>query len=80
MNSCQITYIYGLYEVGRDQEIRYVGKTDNPIKRLRDHKNDKRLTSYKSCWIKSVISNGGDIGMKVLKVVNQKEWKNWYET
>ena len=75
MDTCQVTYIYGLYEVGKEDEIRYVGKTDNPIKRLRDHKNDKRLTSYKSCWVKSVISKGIDIGIKILKVVNQKEWK-----
>jgi hypothetical protein len=75
MNSCKITYIYGLYEVGKEDEIRYVGKTNNPIKRLRDHKNDKRLTSYKSCWVKGVISKGGDIGIKILKIVSQDCWK-----
>lgn len=75
MNSCQVTYIYGLFEVGKEDEIRYIGKSDNPFKRLRDHRNDKGNTSYKSCWVKSVISKGGDIGIKVLKIVNQKEWK-----
>jgi len=76
MDSCQITYIYGLYEVGKENEIRYVGKTDNPDKRLRDHRNDKRKTSYKSCWINSVICKGSNIGIKVLKVVNREIWKN----
>ena len=76
MNSCKITYIYGLYEVGKEDEIRYVGKTDNPQKRLRDHRNDKRITSYKSSWVKSVLSNGGDINIKVLKVVSQDCWKD----
>lgn len=76
MNSCKITYIYGLYEVGKEDEIRYVGKTDNPQKRLRDHRNDKRITSYKSSWIKSVLSNGGYINIKVLKVVSQDCWKD----
>ncbi len=75
MNSCKVTYIYGLYEVGKEDEIRYIGKSDNPQKRLRDHRNDKRVTSYKSSWIKNVISKGGDIGIKIFKVVNQKEWK-----
>lgn len=75
MNNCQITYIYALYELGKENEIRYVGKSDNPSKRLRDHKNDNRTTSYKSCWIKSVTSNGGDIGLKVLKAVDQRNWK-----
>lgn len=76
MSSCKITYIYGLYEVGKEEEIRYVGKTDNPQKRLRDHRNDKRITSYKSSWVKSVLSNGGDINIKVLKVVSQDCWKD----
>jgi hypothetical protein len=72
--STRITYIYGLYEIG-ENEIRYVGKSDNPRKRLRDHKNDKRLTSYKSCWVKSILSKGGDIGLKVIKIVDHKNWK-----
>lgn len=75
MNSCLITYIYGLYEIGKEDKIRYVGKSDNPIKRLRDHRNDKRLTSYKSCWVKSVQLSGNDIGIKILKVVDVNRWK-----
>jgi hypothetical protein len=75
MNSCKITYIYGLYEIGKEDEIRYIGKTDNPRKRIRDHKNDKRNTSYKSSWIKSVVSKGSDVGIKVLKVSSQELWK-----
>lgn len=75
MNSCKITYIYGLYEVGKEEEIRYVGKSDNPIKRLKDHRNDKRATSYKSCWVKNVLSRGNNIGIKILKAVDVNEWK-----
>lgn len=41
MNSCKITYIYGLYEAGKEEEIRYVGKSDCLKKRLRDHRNDR---------------------------------------
>ncbi len=76
MMSCKITYIYGLFEIGTEEEIRYVGKTDNPSKRLRDHRNDKNSTSHKSCWIKSVFNKGGDIGLKVFKVVNHDNWKD----
>jgi len=75
MNSCKIAYIYGLYEIGKD-DIRYIGKTNNPNKRLRDHKNDKKY-SYKSCWIKSVISNGGNIGLRIIKIVDHKKWKKY---
>lgn len=54
MNECtRITYIYGLYEVGKEDEIRYVGKSNNPIDRFRAHKNDKGKTP-KTSWIKSI--------------------------
>jgi len=54
-NSCRITYIYGLYEVGKENEIRYVGKSDNIYKRLKDHRNDK-ANNHKTCWIKSILN------------------------
>jgi hypothetical protein len=72
--STRITYIYGLYEVGKEDEIRYVGKSDNPIKRLRDHKSDKGITP-KTSWIKSIINRGGKIGLKILKVVDYNIWE-----
>lgn len=75
MESCKVTYIYGLYEIGKEDKIRYVGKSNNPAKRLRDHRNDKKSTSYKSYWVKSVQSNGNDIGIKILKVVDLNKWK-----
>lgn len=75
MNHCKITYIYALYEIGKENEIRYIGKSDNPIKRHRDHRNDKRLTSHKSCWVKSVLLKGSKIGMKVIAAVDAKKWK-----
>lgn len=75
MKFCKITYIYGLYEIGKENEIRYIGKTDNPKKRLNDHIHDKKMTSHKSCWIKSVISEGNKIGIKIIAVVNFNNWK-----
>jgi hypothetical protein len=71
---CKVSYIYGLYEIGKEDEIRYIGKSDNPKKRLRDHRNSKD-NSYKSCWIKSVLKSGGDIGIKIIKVVDKNKWK-----
>jgi hypothetical protein len=72
MNYSRITYIYGLYEFGG--QIKYIGKSDNPQKRLRDHRND-RTNSYKACWVKSVLSKGGEIGIKIIAVVDQRIWK-----
>jgi hypothetical protein len=71
---CKVSYIYGLYKIGKEDEIRYIGKSDNPKKRLRDHRNSKD-NSYKSCWIKSVLKSGGDIGIKIIKVVDKNKWK-----
>ena len=72
--STRITFIYGLYEVGKEDEIRYVGKSCNPKKRFREHKNDKGMTP-KTSWIKSVINNGGKIGIKILKTVDYSIWQ-----
>ena len=36
-DNCRITYIYGLYEVGKEDEIRYIGKSDNPKSRTYKH-------------------------------------------
>lgn len=74
MNSCKVTYIYGLYEIGKE-EIRYIGKSDCLKKRIRDHRSDKRTTSYKSSWVKSVLSKGGDMGIKSIAVVDNRIWK-----
>jgi hypothetical protein len=76
-DNCRITYIYGLYEVGKEDEIRYIGKSDNIQKRIRDHRNDKRMTSHKCCWIKSVINRGGEIGILPIKVVPNDKWKEY---
>ena len=74
-NKSQITYLYGLYEIGKSDKIKYIGKSNNPYSRLKDHKCDKAKTP-KTYWIKSIISNGGDIGVKILKVVDYNKWKN----
>lgn len=75
INHCEVTYIYGLYEVGKEEQIRYIGKSNNIKKRLHDHRYDNRKTSHKSCWIKSVLSNGGKIGAIAIAVVDMQNWK-----
>ena len=63
----RITYIYGLYEVGKEDEIRYVGKTFNLKDRLRCHIKRNKNNKQKTDWINSVIKNGGEIKMKILE-------------
>ena len=75
----RITYIYGLYEVGKEDEIRYVGKSDNPKNRLLSHKSTSLRNSnntHKSCWIRSVYKNGSKIGFKIIEEVNYDNWSD----
>jgi hypothetical protein len=83
-NNCRITYIYGLYEVGKEDEIRYIGKTYNPKERLRSHTKNFKSNKDKSVWIKNIISNGSRIGMVILEECyenwsdSEKNWINKY--
>ena len=51
-----MVYIYSLIDPRNPNIIRYVGKTKNPKKRIKEHINDsKRFNDYKSNWIKSLL-------------------------
>ena len=73
--SSKITYIYGLYEVGKNDEIRYVGKSDNPKIRLCAHMRKSRYKSYKNNWIESLIRLNSKIDIKIIEVVNYNNWQ-----
>ena len=73
------TFIYGLYNILDDKkEIRYVGKSDNPKKRLIRHinntkynsKNSKKLT-HKENWI---IKCDYNIGFTILNECDNSDW------
>jgi hypothetical protein len=70
------TYIYGLTD---GDKIRYIGKSDNPktrkIRHITESKNDKTNT-YKNNWIKKMINEGKDIGLKIIEEVNYDEWED----
>jgi len=74
-NNNRITYIYGLYEVGKEDDIRYVGKTLNPKERLRCHIDRSKSNKDKIEWIKSIKENGGQVKMKILEECSV----NWSE-
>ncbi len=81
MNSCKITYIYGLYEVGKENEIRYVGKTNNPKSRIHSHKHStiknsksRNHLTHKERWILKILNQGGNIGIKILEECNSQNW------
>lgn len=79
-------YIYGLHEDG-SEEIRYVGKTIAPQKRLMEHLRikDGQVLTHKDEWIRHCLQNGKSVIMKILEEctklnVDQREryWINYY--
>jgi hypothetical protein len=71
----RITFIYGLYEEGKEDEIRYVGKSLNIKDRLRSHITKFDSNVNKSDWIRDVLSRGGKIKLRVLEECTS----NWNE-
>jgi len=74
-------YIYGLYEEGKEDKIRYIGKTNklDLQKRLREHicesfRNNKK--THKKHWIKSVLNNNKKINIKCLEETDELNWEN----
>lgn len=68
------TFIYALVDP-RTQQIRYVGKANDPQHRLRDHLREKRK-SYKNSWIKELRDNGL---VPELQIVEEVPVTNWME-
>jgi hypothetical protein len=69
-----ITYIYGLKDPITN-EIRYVGKADNPKKRYSEHLKDKTSNSHKSRWIEGLQKIGERPILVIIEEVNQNNWK-----
>ena len=67
-------YIYGLYEIGKEDEIRYVGKTLNIKDRLRSHiKNKTKSNLDKIKWINYLKDQNKKLGIIILEVCGN----NW---
>lgn len=69
----RITYIYALIE---GDDIRYIGKSDNPVKRLNEHiKYDYNKKSYKHNWVRKMLKENKEIKLKILEVVPYNIWE-----
>jgi hypothetical protein len=71
----KLNYIYGLS--GNDGTIRYVGKSYNPNKRLREHllESTKNVgNKHKNNWIKNLIKNGEEINVIILEECDENNW------
>lgn len=71
-----VTYIYALIDP-RDGRIRYVGKADNPRRRLANHMTPAQLRpkSYKNSWLKALRVNGYVPGIMALQCVPKSSWQ-----
>jgi hypothetical protein len=71
-----MTYIYALIDPSTNQ-CRYVGKADNPVRRLQRHLQKKRLqdATYKAAWLRQVVEKGLAPEMLVLEEVPKDTWK-----
>lgn len=72
----QTTFIYALC-CPMTGELRYIGKADNPAKRLRDHLCEcKRETNRKANWIRSLTAKGLTPILEIIDEVEQTEWQS----
>jgi group I intron endonuclease len=77
----QHTFIYILKDPITN-EVRYVGKSDNPKKRLSEHINKSKHTStYKNNWLKNLKKNNLKPILEIIDVVDKSNWgeleKKW---
>lgn len=77
------TFIYALLDPNTD-EVRYIGKADNPRFRLGRHlgQHEPRST-HKSNWIKSLTDRGQQPILKILEEIDTLSWeqaeKRWIQ-
>lgn len=71
------TYIYILLDP-KNGDVRYVGKSDNPNKRLKEHiKKCRNSVTYKNNWVLSLLNEGKTPLLEVIDDVPYDEWGFW---
>ena len=69
-----VTAIYGLIDP-RTGALRYVGKADDPVKRLRRHVWEcRQMSCYRHRWVAAVVASGNLPRLVVLQVVANADW------
>lgn len=69
------TFIYGLY-CPLDEQIKYIGKSNDPKGRYRKHLQMCDNNNQKNEWISKLINSGLKPILKILEEVNIEDWKN----
>lgn len=71
------TYIYALTDPETGY-VKYVGKTDRPAKRLKNHLNPSALAikCRRTSWLRGLMNKGLMPGMLILEVVPVEAWRD----
>jgi len=74
----RVTYIYGLYDPREPDIYRYIGKANDPLKRLQQHIKDAcQLCVPKDNWIYSLLRMGVSPEIKVIEEVRYRYDFEW---
>lgn len=74
--SASTTFIYALVDP-RTSGIRYIGKADDPERRLRQHVDQSKRGKYhRACWIRTLLSSGLLPVIQIVDEVLQTEWQS----
>lgn len=70
------TFLYTLGDP-RTGEVRYLGKSDNPFERLKNHWERRREKTHRGAWIRELERAGLRPAMELLDEVPHMEWQFW---
>lgn len=71
------TYIYALVDP-RNNNVRYIGKANNPEERYKNHINSSRdKNTHKRNWISDLRSDGYRPELFILDTVDIDQWRFW---
>ena len=79
------TFIYGLLDPRKEfDHIRYIGKSDNPIKRFKQHINESKRkinkNKLKENWITDLITAKLSPMLVIIEKVNCENWqRHWWK-
>ena len=74
----ETTFIYALCDP-HTNEVRYVGKSDNPFLRLLNHCSEanRHTKSHCKAWIRGLLNKGKKPFLQILLEVSKSDWKYW---
>ena len=75
----ETTNIYCLFDPRKPDKIRYIGKSDYPEKRVKDHIKEAKggQNTHRAKWIRKLLSKKIKPEYKILEIVPEEEWQSY---